>query len=154
MESRTVESEGSRSNTSAKVSARMSRVPRRDSLPELAVRRQLHSRGLRYRVDVRPEPSIRRRADVVFRRERVAVFVDGCYWHGCPEHCRLSGANLAWWESKIAANRARDRDTDAQLETAGWVVVRAWSHEDPDAVAATVEATVRGRRGSPSWTTS
>nr|WP_276113845.1 very short patch repair endonuclease [Desertimonas flava] len=130
------------------MSARMSRVPRRDTLPELAVRRRLHNRGLRYRVDTRPEPSIRRRADVVFRRERVAVFVDGCYWHGCPEHCRLSGANLAWWKSKIAANQARDHDTDARLEAAGWIVIRAWAHEAPEAVATRVEAAVRGRRGS------
>ncbi len=84
----------------------------------------------------------------MFWRERVAVFIDGCYWHGCPEHCRLSGANLAWWESKIAENRARDRDTDAQLQAAGWVVVRSWSHEGPDAVAAKVETLVRRRRGS------
>ncbi len=123
----------------AKVSARMARHPRRDTLPELAVRRVLHRRGLRYRVDARPDGAGRRRADVVFTRAHVAVFIDGCYWHGCPLHCRLSGPNLDWWSNKIEKNRLRDRETDATLIAAGWIVVRAWAHDDPEHVADLVE---------------
>jgi len=135
--------------TSERVSARMARHPRRDTLPELAVRRLLHRQGLRYRVDKAPTPRLRRKADVVFSRSRVAVFIDGCYWHGCPDHCRLSGQNLAWWRDKIARNRERDADTDAMLRSAGWAVVRAWAHEDPIAVAMRIEDLVK-RRSLPS----
>jgi len=88
-------------------------------------------------------PSVRRRADVVFTRARVAVFVDGCYWHGCPLHCRLSGQNVKWWRAKIDGNRRRDADTDLALEREGWRVVRVWTHEDVTAVADRVEALVR-----------
>jgi DNA mismatch endonuclease (patch repair protein) len=129
--------------SSAKVSARMARHPRRDTLPELAVRRALHRRGLRYRVDVRPDPAIRRRADVVFMRARVAVFIDGCYWHGCPTHCRPSGRNVDWWRGKIDSNRRRDAGTDAMLAETGWTVIRAWAHDDPESVADSVERVVR-----------
>lgn len=118
----------------------------RDTKPELAVRRACHARGLRYRVDVRPLPSLRRRADLVFPTERVAVFVDGCYWHGCPQHYVASKSNTTYWVEKIERNRERDYNTDAALHAAGWQVVRAWQHEDPDAVAEVVAATVRARR--------
>src|SRR6202011_2638685 len=97
-----------------------------------ALRRCLHRRGLRYRVDVRPVASICRRADIVFVRARVAVFVDGCFWHGCPVHSRQSKTNAAWWDQKIATNQRRDRDTDARLAQAGWLVVRVWEHDAPD----------------------
>jgi DNA mismatch endonuclease (patch repair protein) len=107
------------------------------------VRRALHRRGLRYRVDARPDKSVRRRADIVFTRARVAVFVDGCYWHGCPEHCRLSGMNLDWWQAKIDGNRSRDLETDALLEASGWTVVRVWAHDSPVRVADLVERLVR-----------
>lgn len=131
--------------TSSKVSARMARHPRRDTLPELAVRRLLHRRGLRYRVDVRPDPTTRRRGDVVFSRARVVVFIDGCYWHGCPDHCRPSGQNLAWWRAKIDSNRRRDADTDAHLMAAGWRVLRFWAHEDPRSCADVIVAAVLSR---------
>lgn len=134
--------------SSPNVSARMSRHPRRDTLPELAVRRLLHRRGLRYRVDACPEATSRRRADIVFPRARVAVFIDGCYWHGCPTHCRPSGRNLTWWRSKIETNRRRDVDTDAMLTASGWTVVRAWSHDDPQIVADMIERAVRSKMPS------
>lgn len=119
---------------------------RRDTKPELRLRRELHAVGLRYRVDFAPLPGIRRRADVVFTGQRVAVFVDGCYWHGCPDHGPTKfGTNSVFWTEKIAANRARDADTNAQLERAGWVVLRFWEHDDPEASAAVV-AQVVGRR--------
>lgn len=112
----------------------------RDTQPELAIRRLLHARGRRYRVDVRPDPTLRRRADIVFTRLRVAVFIDGCFWHGCPEHSRQSfGHNVDYWPGKIAGNVARDINTTARLEDAGWTVLRFWEHEPAAAVADAVE---------------
>lgn len=115
--------------SSPQVSARMSVAPRRDTAPELALRRALHAAGYRYRV-VHPVPGNRRRSiDIAFTRARVAVFVDGCFWHGCPEHGTRPHANAGWWTAKLAANRARDEDTDRLLREAGWQVVRVWEHE-------------------------
>jgi DNA mismatch endonuclease (patch repair protein) len=107
----------------------------RDTTPERALRSALHALGLRFRVDARPVATIPRRADVVLRGDRVAVFLDGCFWHGCSEHFRPPTTNAGYWTAKIAGNRARDASTTALLEAAGWVVVRAWEHE-PTAVAA------------------
>jgi DNA mismatch endonuclease (patch repair protein) len=124
----------------------MQNTPRRDTPAELALRRELHRRGLRYRVDHQPLPRLRRRADIVFTRRRVAVFCDGCYWHGCPEHGTWPTANAEWWRQKIEANKRRDRDTDARLAEAGWIVIRVWEHEDPDdAAARIVEALSRAQ---------
>lgn len=127
----------------------MVRQRRRDTGPEMAIRRLLHARGLRYRVDV-PLPGMRRRADLVFSSARVAVFVDGCFWHGCPDHGTQPKRNAAWWAEKIASNAERDRDTDRRLVADGWIVVRVWEHEVPEAAAARVaEAVSNGQtRGS------
>jgi DNA mismatch endonuclease (patch repair protein) len=114
----------------------------RDTGPEIAVRRLLHASGLRYRVAFRPLPGLRRTADVVFTRARVALFIDGCFWHGCPDHYRQPKSHVEYWSAKIEGNRARDRDTDRRLTEAGWTVIRVWSHEDPAAVAARVQAAV------------
>ena len=115
---------------------------RRDTGPELAVRRLLHARGLRYRVD-HPLPfDRRRRADVLFPRVRVAVFIDGCFWHGCPKHGTSPRANAEFWRAKIERNRERDADTDRRLREAGWAVLRFWEHEDPADVADEVERQV------------
>lgn len=103
----------------------------RDTAPELALRRLLHARGLRYRVDTAPLPGVRRRADVVFTRVRLAVFVDGCFWHSCPLHATRPKANAVWWAAKLESTVRRDRDTDTRLAAAGWVVVRVWEHERP-----------------------
>ena len=116
---------------------------RRDTTPELAVRRAVHALGLRYKVDARPLPELNRRADLVFTRSKVAVFVDGCYWHGCPEHGTAARTNANYWGPKIARNRERDIETDQRLTDAGWTVVRVWEHDDPQGVARTVDATVR-----------
>jgi DNA mismatch endonuclease, patch repair protein len=124
---------------------RMSAQRRRDTAPELALRRELHRRGRRYRVDLAPLPGIRRRADLVFPGARVAVFVDGCFWHSCPAHATSPKNNADWWAAKLAGNVARDRDTDARLTAAGWTVVRIWEHEDPVAAADAVEAALRGK---------
>lgn len=121
---------------------------RRDTAPELAVRRLLHRDGLRYRVDYQPLRSLRRRADVVFTRQKVAVFIDGCYWHGCTEHAATPATNRGYWSAKLSANRARDEDTTLRLIEAGWTVSRHWEHEDPAAVAAAVTALVHDRQDS------
>ncbi|MCK0116969.1 very short patch repair endonuclease [Isoptericola sp. S6320L] len=119
----------------------------RDTMPELAVRSALFGMGLRYRVGTRPLPSLRRTADVVFPRERVAVFVDGCFWHGCPDHHRpATGQTSAFWSEKISANRARDADTNRQLIDEGWVVIRGWEHEPAQVVAARIREAVLQRR--------
>lgn len=134
----------------------MQRTGRRDTAAERAVRSELHRRGLRYFVDRRVVAGTRRRVDIVFPRRGIAVFVDGCFWHSCPVHRTVPKANRDWWVAKLAANEARDRATDAQLEENGWTVLRFWEHEDPVVVAAAIEATVRsrGQRGPRSETTS
>ena len=130
------------------VRRRMQLQRMRDTAPELAVRRLLHAMGLRYRVDTPPIAGLRRRADIVFSSARVAVYVDGCFWHGCVTHSsRTVVANAVYWSDKIAGNRARDADTDARLTAAGWMVMRVWEHDDPADVAGRVAAAVRSRRG-------
>lgn len=124
----------------------MRNTPTRDTPAELALRRILHSMGLRYRVDVRADPTLRRRADIVFPRVKVAVFVDGCFWHACPDHGSSPKANASWWEEKLRTTVSRDRDTDLRLRAAGWEVIRIWEHEDPVAAAAVVAEAVAGRR--------
>lgn len=117
----------------------------RDTKPELAIRRLLHARGLRYRVDARPEASISRRADIVFSKARIAVFIDGCYWHGCSEHGAIPASNRDYWEAKLRRNQERDRETTAMLESAGWTVLRFWEHEDHGTIADMIEQTWRIR---------
>ncbi|MEW2607488.1 MULTISPECIES: very short patch repair endonuclease [Streptomyces] len=116
----------------------------KDTRPELRLRSLLHKQGLRYRVAARPLPELRRTADLIFSRPKVAVFVDGCFWHGCPEHLRESHKNADFWRNKIEGNRTRDAETDHLLQMAGWTVIRVWEHEDPEAAAARVVSTVRG----------
>lgn len=121
----------------------MSRTRGRDTAPELAVRRILHRRGLRYFVDRAPIKGLRRRADVVFPGSRVCLFIDGCFFHGCPEHATWPKHNAEFWREKIETNRRRDRDTDMRLGDAGWTVIRAWEHEDPESVADRVQTAVQ-----------
>jgi DNA mismatch endonuclease (patch repair protein) len=129
------------------VRSRMQSQRTRDTRPELAVRRLLHAAGMRYRVDAAPLPSLRRRADIVFRPVRVAVFIDGCFWHGCPDHGNPRPVANSWyWPAKIEGNRARDADTDRRLRDAGWAVIRAWEHDDPTVTVGRVIAAVRNRR--------
>ncbi|MFZ5869387.1 MAG: very short patch repair endonuclease [Actinomycetota bacterium] len=116
----------------------------RDTKPELAVRRLIHAAGLRYRVDVRPKRDLPRRADIMFTRQRIAVFIDGCYWHGCEQHVRVpSKANADYWNKKLARNVERDTETTALLEQAGWRVLRYWEHEAPESVAESIVRAVR-----------
>lgn len=125
------------------VAARMRSQRRRDTGCELAVRREAHHLGLRYFVHRRPLPGLRREADLVFPRAKVAVFVDGCLWHG-HEHVRPPGGpNQAWWAEKLARTRARDADTDRCLSEAGWTVLRVWECDDPSAAAQRIATSVR-----------
>jgi DNA mismatch endonuclease, patch repair protein len=105
----------------------------------------VHARGLRYRVSTRPLKGLRRTADLVFQRARVAVFLDGCFWHGCPEHHTVARTNAGFWADKVARNRERDRDTDRRLLDAGWISLRFWEHVDIDEAADRVEHVVRLR---------
>ncbi|MFE9252950.1 very short patch repair endonuclease [Streptomyces sp. NPDC007088] len=125
----------------------MQAIRSRDTKPEFLIRRLVHARGLRYRVSARPEPGLRRTADLVFRPAKVAVFVDGCYWHGCPEHYQAPKVNSGYWSEKIVRNVARDRDTDQRLRDAGWLVLRFWEHEPSEECADRIAATVIARRG-------
>ena len=116
---------------------------RRDTKPELRLRHALHARGWRYRVDTPVLPGVRRRPDIVFTRQRVVVYVDGCFWHACPQHGTKPKANAEFWAEKLAANRQRDADTDDRLAYAGWTVVRIWEHEDLTTAVTRVELALR-----------
>lgn len=120
----------------------------RDTKPELAVRSAVHRRGIRFRVAARPQPELPRTADMVLRKTRIAVFVDGCYWHGCPEHHTQPATNPEYWANKIAGNAARDAETTEYLEQAGWTVLRFWEHEDPEAAADRVQGAVQAALGT------
>ncbi|RRO17696.1 very short patch repair endonuclease [Saccharopolyspora rhizosphaerae] len=126
----------------------MSRVRGRDTKPEIAIRSELHRRGLRFRVHQRPIESFRRTADIVFRPAMVAVMIDGCYWHGCPDHYRPSTKNSAFWQEKIALNLKRDQETNEALQEAGWLVLRFWEHESPVSVSDRIQELVTDRRAS------
>jgi DNA mismatch endonuclease (patch repair protein) len=126
---------------------RMQSQSRENTSCELALRRSLHRLGLRYRVHERPLPEWRRRADVVFRKARVAVFVDGCFWHGCRDHGSEPKANAEWWLAKIDRNRSRDSETDEKLRAHGWEPVRVWEHADPEGSATRIAEVVRRRLG-------
>ena len=124
----------------------MQAIRSRDTKPERSIRKLVHAKGLRYRVSARPLPGARRTADMVFRPAKVAVFIDGCYWHGCPEHYVAPKTNSGYWSEKVARNMARDRDTDQRLIEAGWTVLRFWEHEPSADCAARIAAEVEKRR--------
>ncbi|MEE4424771.1 very short patch repair endonuclease [Streptomyces bugieae] len=134
--------------SSAGVSARMSLQARRDTGPEMAVRRLLYASGRRYRLHQRVPGFPRRTIDIVFPGHKVAVFLDGCFWHGCPAHATHPKANAEWWRNKLDGNIARDRETTEHLTEHGWTVLRFWEHEDPQDVAARIATTLSttGRR--------
>lgn len=129
------------------VSIRMTSQRRKDTAPEIALRRLLHKSGLRYRLNY-PVPGVPRRTiDIAFPKSRVAVFVDGCFWHGCPIHSVPPKHNTDWWVTKIASNRARDLDTNGRLEAVGWRVVRCWEHEVGESESELIRALVLGHHG-------
>ena len=120
----------------------------RDTRPEKTIRSLVHGRGLRYRVAAKPLKGIRRTADLVFRPTKVAVFVDGCFWHKCPDHFVLPATNTNYWREKIDGNVNRDKDTDFRLAEEGWEVLRFWEHEPPADAADRIVAAVRSRQRS------
>jgi DNA mismatch endonuclease (patch repair protein) len=124
----------------------MLRQKRRDTTPEMELRRILHRRGFRYQVDRAVLPGSRRRHDLVFPRARMAVEVRGCFWHSCPEHATRPKANQQWWANKLTTNAARDADTARRLEAYGWQLVVVWEHENPATAADRVAEMVNARR--------
>jgi DNA mismatch endonuclease (patch repair protein) len=120
----------------------------RDTKPELALRRAVHARGLRYYVNRRPIKAVRRTADLLFPKLKLAVFLDGCFWHGCPEHHTVAKTNAAFWAEKAATNRRRDVDTNARLGDAGWTVLRIWEHESVEEAADRIVEAVMTLRGA------
>lgn len=131
--------------SSALVSAQMSRHPTRNTGPELAIRRALHAAGYRYRVQY-PVPGMPRRTiDVAFTRKRLAVFIDGCFWHGCDEHRGIPSSNSEWWRAKLARNKERDIETAGHLNVLGWGVVRVWEHQEPEGVFRLIQSRLAER---------
>lgn len=118
----------------------------RNTGPELALRRTLHRRGLRYRLHQRIIPGLRREIDVVFPTERVAVECYGCFWHSCPKHATSPVTNAAWWTEKLKRNVERDRDTARRLRDLGWRLVIVWEHDSADSAANKIERIVGRRR--------
>jgi DNA mismatch endonuclease (patch repair protein) len=135
--------------SSPEVSLRMKKQRSADTGLEMRLRRDLYGRGLRYRLHTALVPGTRRKVDLAFNTARVAVFLDGCFWHACPEHGSTPAANGDWWSNKLAENAARDTDTNRRLNEAGWTVIRIWEHEDLRAAADRIERIVR-QRSSPS----
>jgi DNA mismatch endonuclease (patch repair protein) len=137
----------------------MRATKRRDTRPEQRIRSLLHRRGLRFRVDypIRTAAGRKRRPDIAFTRLRLAVFIDGCFWHRCPVHCRLPTRNRDYWEAKLSGNAKRDQLVDREMRASGWTVLRFWEHEAPEKVAEAIEQVVRDsstdqnfiRRGTP-----
>jgi DNA mismatch endonuclease (patch repair protein) len=127
------------------VRARMQKQARRDTGPELQLRRALHLVGYRFRVNYAIPGARRRTMDIAFTRRRVAVFVDGCFWHACPQHATWPQSNSDWWREKLELNVLRDRDTDARLEALGWAVVRVWEHAPVEQALEAVLAELRQR---------
>lgn len=128
--------------SSSEVSRRMAKVRQTGTGAEIALRRELYQRGLRYRVDFEVLKKPRRIADIAFPGLMIAIFVDGCFWHGCPEHATWPKQNSEFWRQKIEANRARDADTNERLQSNGWAVLRFWEHESPTEAADIVVQTV------------
>lgn len=136
--------------SSLDASRRMKRVRQKNTSAESALRRELHALGLRYRLHVAVLTKPRRVVDIAFVGLRVAILVDGCFWHGCPKHATWPKKNAEFWREKIMANQTRDHDTDARLRAAGWRVVRVWAHEAPHEVAVRIARIVHGRKAKRS----
>lgn len=125
-------------SSSPEASHRMAKVRQKGTNAEIALRREMFRIGLRYRVNYEVLKKPRRVADIVFPGRKIAIFVDGCFWHGCPEHATWPKRNAEFWRQKIEANRQRDADTTERLQSLGWTVLRFWSHQSPIEAARTV----------------
>jgi DNA mismatch endonuclease (patch repair protein) len=126
------------------VSGQLSRMPRHSTQPELALRRALHAAGVRFTVNRKDLPG---RPDLVLSRARLAVFVDGCFWHSCPEHGVMPKNNGEWWRAKLAGNVERDRRKDRELEELGWTVLHFWEHQPPNLISDIVTEMWKARTG-------
>ena len=126
---------------------RMQAAKPRDTVPEKALRSELHKRGLRFRIDAKPVKELNRKADILFRSVKVAVFVDGCFWHGCPIHGTQAKANAEFWKNKIKRNQERDAETNQLLKKAGWKVIRVWEHENHEKAASKIYNIILNRLG-------
>lgn len=132
--------------SSPAVRARMQKQKVRDTTPEVLLRRELHRLGLRFRLDRQVVTGTRRRVDIVFGPSKVAVMVDGCFWHGCETHgSHVPSVNVTYWSEKIRTNRERDTDTDRRLRSDGWQVFRVWEHDDPAQAARRIKRAVDRR---------
>jgi DNA mismatch endonuclease (patch repair protein) len=141
------------SASSPRIRQRMQGVPRRDTAAEILLRKCLFRLGLRYRLQSRPVADVPCTADIVLRSVRICVFIDGCFWHGCPRHFRAPSSNKSWWKEKIADNRMRDRRQSRRLRRSGWTVIRFWEHQimnNAEACANRVFSAVRQRIGDGS----
>lgn len=126
----------------------MRRQRRQDTRPEVAIRRRLHAAGFRYRIGLKVPGMPRRSIDIAFTRTKTAIFVDGCFWHACPDHATWPQTNGTWWRQKLERNAARDRETDTSLRSAGWEVVRIWEHESPATAVERISRVLYLRAGS------
>lgn len=117
----------------------------KDTKLELRVRKALHARGFRYRLQRKVPGSNRRTIDIAFSRQHIAVFIDGCFWHGCPLHHTVAKTNGEFWAAKVARNRERDRDTDRMLLRAGWVAARYWEHQATDEIVEDIVSRLTAR---------
>ena len=129
-------------SSSPEASRLMAKVRQKGTDAEIALRRELYRRGMRYRVDYEVLKKPRRVADVAFPGLKIAIFVDGCFWHGCPEHATWPKQNAEFWRKKIETNRLRDADTNSRLLDVGWMVLRFWEHQSPTEATETVAQTV------------
>lgn len=128
--------DGAPSPPSAGRSRNMRAIRRSGTKPEVELRSALHALGLRFRKDLRLDlGEVKPRPDIVFTRARLAVFVDGCFWHCCPQHSKPPSVNTGYWGPKLARNVERDRADDAALRSSGWMVLRVWEHESVEAAA-------------------
>jgi DNA mismatch endonuclease (patch repair protein) len=134
-----------RSSPDEAVSRRMAATRGRNNAGEKALRRVLHNMGLRYSLHCSLLPGSRRSVDITFPRAKVAVFVDGCFWHGCPRHGTWPRRNATWWREKIETNQRRDLDTNLRLSAVGWKVIRVWEHQKPELAARSIKRVVESR---------
>ncbi len=131
------------------VSEAMRKMPEQATGPEMVVRRFLFAKGLRYRVQYPVPGEPRRTIDVAFPGKKVAVFIDGCFWHGCTEHRNIPTHNHDWWKNKIEKNQLRDRDTDKKLLSTGWLVLRYWEHDLKERIVSEVLAALESKENNP-----
>lgn len=128
--------------TDSHTSRRMKAVRQRNNANEREIRSNLHRIGLRFRIHAKPIAEMNRTADVLFPAAKVAVFIHGCFWHGCPKHGTWPKRNAGWWRDKIQANQVRDKHTVRVLKRAGWIPITVWEHESPQAASNRISRSV------------